>query len=121
MANAKILVVDDEPDLREILVEELRDQGFEVSEASSGNEAWSLVQKTEFKVVISDIRMPHGDGIGLLKNIHGGSLAKPPIVFLLSGFSDLSEQDAKKLGARQVFSKPFELDMISQALKEASN
>jgi DNA-binding response OmpR family regulator len=119
MSTPRVLIVDDEPDLREILAEELQDQGFEVMQASSGSEAWDLLKTIRFEIVVSDIRMPHGDGLTLLKNIRSGTLEKPPIVFLLSGFSDLNESEAQEIGARNIFAKPFQLRTITTALKEA--
>ena len=118
MGLKKILVVDDEPELREILSEEFRYLGYEVHECSNGIEAWDYLQKNSVDIVVSDVRMPKGDGMTLLKNICSGTLKHPPLVYLLSGFSDVDEHEAQKLGAHRVFPKPFELRALTQAIKE---
>ena len=106
-----ILIVDDEPALREILREEFEYQGATVSEAANGKSALQHLKTSPCDLVISDIRMPGGDGIGLLRGIQAESL--PVSVFLfMSGFSDLTIDEAYDLGAAAVLAKPFELDSI---------
>ena len=65
----KILVVDDEPDLRELLADEFEYAGHKPFLASNGKEAYDLCTNEEFDAVISDVRMPGGDGIELLEDI----------------------------------------------------
>ena len=103
----KILLVDDEIGLREVLREFLEWEKFQVSEASSGHEAWEMIQKQEFDLVLSDIRMPGGTGIELAEKIfqHSG---KKPFVYLMTGYSDLTPEEATKLGVIKIMNKPFE-------------
>ena len=106
-----ILIVDDEPALREILREEFEYQGATVSEAANGKLALEHLKSHPCDLVISDIRMPGGDGVGLLRGIQDESI--PVSVFLfMSGFSDLTIDEAYDLGAAAVLAKPFELDSI---------
>ena len=72
MINPKeitILIVDDEIDLRDSIAFDYKRKGFNVLVASSGNEAFEIVKKNKVNVVLSDVRMPDGDGIELLYNI----------------------------------------------------
>lgn len=103
----KILLVDDEIGLREVLREFLEWEKFEVAEASSGQEAWEMIQKHEYDLVLSDIRMPGGTGIELAEKIfkHNG---KKPAVYLMTGYSDLTADEAFKFGVMKIMSKPFE-------------
>ena len=111
----KALVVDDEPELREILSEALDEEGFEVCCASNGTEAFAMTQQTDFDIVLTDIRMPGGDGVSLLQKIRQNSPRKP-LVFLLSGFSDLPIEDAFAAGANAFISKPYALkDVVERA------
>lgn len=107
----KFLVVDDDELLREVLAEVLYSRGAEVTEAKNGDLAFTLVKKNHYDVVISDVRMPGGDGLTLAKNISELSGDKP-LVFICSGFSDLSIDDAKKLNILKVFEKPFEHQIL---------
>ena len=106
---SNILVVDDEPVLREVLVEELRFEGHQVWEATGGIEGLEIVRNNELDVVISDIRMPKGDGVELLKAIKNINPTKP-IVFLITGFTDYQEKVLLDLGAEAVVRKPFSID-----------
>lgn len=110
-----ILVVDDEPVLRELVSFILVDKGFQVRAAESGESAFRLLQSEHFDVVVSDVRMPNGSGIDLLRKIN--SLKEPrPTVFLVSGYSEISLEDAKKLGAKDLLNKPVDYDQLCQAI-----
>lgn len=117
----KILIVDDEPMIREIFKEAFEAIGFVVYEAQNGREAFRLIQQNPCDCVLSDVRMPGGDGVELAKNIH--HLAGPkPKIFLVTGFSDLNTQKATEWGVEKVFDKPFDfkdvLDQISCSVQE---
>lgn len=107
--NIKILVVDDEELLREVLSETFAMYGATVDSAGSGNQAYEKVKNNHYDVVITDIRMPDGDGISLLKNIN--ELSKPhPKLFVSSAYSDLTPDKIRDLGILKVFVKPFDLN-----------
>jgi DNA-binding NtrC family response regulator len=112
----KILVVDDEVDLVDILKEFLSLDGFEVLTAHDGVQALDLIVNGDIQLVISDIRMPKMDGLELLKNV---KKVKPEILFiLLSGYSDYSEEEILKKGASRLFAKPIDFEIVSQAAKK---
>lgn len=113
-----ILVVDDEPVLRELVSFILVDRGFLVSEAQSGNVALEKIKKQDFDVVVSDVRMPDGNGIDLLRNIRELKGDKP-LVFLVSGYSEVSAEEAKRLGAEDLLNKPVDYDVLCKAICEA--
>lgn len=104
--TAKILVVDDEDALRKAIAFDLTKKGFEVFQASSGIEAMTIVKREKINLVLSDIRMPNGDGVELIKEIKALD-AGAPIVIFMTGFSDLSLIDAYHEGAAAVVAKPF--------------
>jgi DNA-binding NtrC family response regulator len=67
MNNNKILVVDDEDDLRQIIIDILKVHEYDAIGAASGNMAIKLLKDMDFDLVVSDVRMKDGDGIKLLK------------------------------------------------------
>jgi CheY-like chemotaxis protein len=111
----KILVVDDEPDLREILADEFRFVDAEVFEASNGVEALAIYNREKPGAVVSDIRMPGGDGVTLAKAVK----MQDPVgsrVFLITGFADLTAEQAYDFGVEGFFTKPFHLEEIREAV-----
>ena len=66
---AKLLVVDDEKNLRLVVQKELSRQGHEVETASDGEDAWEAIESKDFDVLLCDINMPRLDGIGLLRRV----------------------------------------------------
>ena len=110
----KILIVDDEADLREILSEDFSLQGATVFTARNGREAFDLAVREQPHVILSDVRMPGGDGVELLKRIREIHYDTPPHVFLLTGFSDLKPEQAAELGGQGLVSKPFSLRLLRE-------
>lgn len=112
----KILVVDDEPMLCEILKDFLELDSYEVEEACSGEQAFKMITQNCFDCVISDVRMPNGDGTELAQRI-SNMLGKKPYVFLTTGFSDISEETARSLGVVKVLQKPFVYEELLISIK----
>lgn len=116
--NAKIptiLIVDDEPDLREAIAFDFRRRNFNVLTASSGNEAIKLVESSQIDVVLTDVRMPNGDGVELLDRIKARNVFLPVVMFI-TGFSDMPLEEAYDRGADAVFSKPFDRKVLFEAV-----
>lgn len=119
---ARILIVDDESGIRDSLKDYFELEGLEVVTAQNGNEALTLVSSSHFDLVLSDIRMPNGNGRFLLKSIRKLHLTQP-IVVLMSGFSDFSLEEAFAEGATDLIHKPFNptelLNNVKNYLKES--
>jgi DNA-binding response OmpR family regulator len=111
IAGKKILVVDDEVDICELLAENLEDEGFDVKMANCGNDAIEIVKNSEIDLVITDVRMPNGDGVFLLDEIRKINPHKPAVVFI-TGYSDLSDEDAYKKGIDGIFHKPLDFTLF---------
>jgi CheY-like chemotaxis protein len=116
LKGRKILVADDEPMLREILKDVLEFEGAVVKEASNGKEAFSQLLSNPIEAVVSDIRMPGGDGLELLEKLRERNF-ETPVVLLITGFSDLSHDAAYSKGADAVFSKPFDVNELTDRLR----
>ena len=110
--KVKILVVDDEELLREILVETFAMHGADVDAAEGGNQAFEKIKATHYDIVITDVRMPNGDGIALLTQINAMDRSTKPKLFVCSAYSDLTEQKLKDFNILKLFNKPFDLEQL---------
>lgn len=110
----KLLIVDDEPDIAEILTWELEALGAQCTVAHGVGQALALFQRGHFDGIISDIRMPEQSGIELLKAVRSSDTQIP--VLLMTGFADLSLPRAHDLGAEALINKPFELDELCRTV-----
>ena len=116
-----VLVVDDEPTLVEVLVEELTLEDYTVFSASNGKDAFDILKKNEsIAIVISDIKMPGGDGIELLKSIKN-NLNRNVEVILFSGYSDYSIDYVRNLGAEDLLDKPFDFNVVLNKIESISS
>jgi len=117
LKNKKILIVDDEPDLREVIREECELRGLHVIEAHNGDTALDTYYKNPVDIIITDLRMPDGSGVELLAKLREKNPVLP-IVFLITGFSDLSEEQAFDMGANLVLSKPIDFNQLFLAMEK---
>jgi len=111
-----LLVVDDEDLLRESLTFEFERRGFDVVSAAGGWEAFRVIESQPIDLVVSDIRMPDGDGVELLDRIKSRDLKLPVIIFI-TAYSSLDNADAYAAGAEEIFPKPFDRKELLAAVK----
>ncbi len=114
--SKRILIVDDEEDLRELFSQVVEFSGIATETASGGHEAFELTKAKNFDAVLSDIRMPEGDGAELLKNIKKEQPDLP--VYIMSGYNDFTIDELLSLGAEKVYTKPFNYEEFLKDLKE---
>ncbi len=113
-----ILVVDDEPNYRLILSELIRDEGYEVFTAASGEEAMTIVRETDLDLVITDMLMPGIDGMELLTEIKIFNAALP--VIMITAFGEVEKAvAAMQAGAFNYLTKPFNNDELLVSIKKA--
>jgi len=114
----KILVIDDEAVIREGLRQALTMEGYQVTVAQNGKLGMEKLQKENFSVVISDLKMPIMGGIEVLKTI---SVLQPNVpVIIITGFATVdSAVDAMKNGAFEYLTKPFLPDQIIEKVQAA--
>jgi len=101
------LVVDDEEFIRECLVDLFNRYGAKTFEAEDSIAGFEILKANKIDIVFSDVRIPSGGGLDLIHKI-SNSLSYRPAVFLCSGFSDFSKDQAKELGVVEIFDKPFD-------------
>ena len=114
----KILVVDDERSMRDVLSIMLKRAGYDVSLASDGSEAIAQVGKDIFDLVITDLKMPK---VGRVGSVEGGQGdLSDTVVLLITAFaSSDSAVEAMKLGAYDYLSKPFQVDEVQLIVRNA--
>jgi two-component system response regulator HydG/two-component system response regulator AtoC len=106
-----ILLIDDEPELRQTLLEVLTHAGHVVVEASDGRKALDLLPERAFDVVLSDVRLPGVDGLKLLRTVRRDAPLTDFI--LMTAFADVGEAVAAlKEGASDYLMKPFDIDEL---------
>ena len=115
---ASILIVDDESGIRQSLSALLRDEGYDVTAVSSGEECIEAVERRAFDLILLDIWLPGIDGLATLERIneHDGA----PMVVMISGHGKIETAvRATKLGAFDFIEKPLSLDKTVLAVKNA--
>ena len=117
---AKLLVVDDEKNLRMVVQKELGRQGHDVETASDGEEAWEAVEAKDFDVLLCDINMPRLDGLGLLRRVRERSQTPPEVIMLTGQATVESAIEAMKLGAYDYLTKPYRLNELAALVTQAS-
>ena len=117
-APIRILVVDDEPDLRELYTLTLVREGWEVDEAASVEEARHRMQQQRFDVAIIDMRLPDGEGLDILAWVAAERRSERIIMATAYGNATVAVQ-ALKLGAFDYLTKPVDLRQLRQVVRSA--
>ncbi len=113
---ASVLLVDDEPNIIEVLEIFLLDEGIEVFTANSGGEALSLLKRQPVDIVISDIRMPDISGVELLKEAR--EIAPETAFIMITAYASTETAiDALQNGAFDYLTKPFKMDELRDVLR----
>jgi len=116
---ARILVAEDEANLRLVLQKELQRMGHDVKVAPDGEEALKLLEESNVDVLLTDISMPRLDGMELLRRVH--QRPNPPEVIMLTGHATVeSAIEAMKLGAYDYLSKPYRIAELDALVKQAA-
>jgi len=116
--TGRILIVDDEPNARNALAELLRDEGYETEMASDGNKALPLLDSFDPDVVLTDLKMPGLDGLGLLER--GKKLSPHAAFVVMTAFGSIDTAvEAIKKGAENYLTKPVDLHALSALVERA--
>ena len=120
---ARILVIDDEPSVRELLNDMLIEEGYEVVEAVDGKAGMRLFRETPMDLVITDLIMPEKEGIETIMDLRRDF---PDVkIIAISGGGIVQAEDylglTRNVGAHRVFEKPFGVKEILKAVRELLN
>jgi DNA-binding response OmpR family regulator len=117
-----VLLAEDDPAFRHLLASALREDGFEVIEASTGEELGALIasqilgftEASPIDLIISDVRMPRTSGLEVVVCLRDLDWATPIILMTAFG-DDTLRSEARRLGVGAVFDKPFDLENLRTA------
>ncbi len=112
----KVLVVDDELQIRNMLTELLTREGYEVIVALNGEEAMEIAKKEDPRIILLDINMPVMDGLEACKRLKAERETSSIPVIMMTGH-DYSKEEAIEAGADEFINKPFDLTELSFRLK----
>ena len=112
----KILVVDDEIELCDLLAFQLEDEGYDVSKAYSYTEALEKFEQKRPDVILSDMKMPGGSGIDLFKELRSTFPQDPYQFYLISGFMSENEKELVDLGIQAILKKPMHFEDLLNCL-----
>lgn len=119
-SEVSLLIVEDEEDLRDLLVDSISElfPDFKIIEAYDGKNGLDKFIKNDINVILSDIKMPNLDGIGLLKEVRKINKSTPFIILTGHG-NQLEMEEALGLGVYDFISKPCDLDLLEVPIKSA--
>lgn len=114
---ARVLVVDDQPEVAELVQAVLEDDGYVVDAVHSGQAALDRLQRAVYDLVVCDVRMPDVDGMAISRAI--AQLVPPrPIVLFMTGYGDgPTESEALPASAAVVLAKPLGIDALLERVR----
>ena len=116
MSAARVLIVDDEKSMRDLLTITLEKAGYDVTAAEGGEAAIDAIRKDSFDTIITDLRMPRVDGMQVLRAARDLS-PETAVIVVTAVASTETAVEAMKLGAYDYITKPFKLDEVDLVIK----
>ncbi|AIY84713.1 MAG: response regulator [Clostridium baratii] len=116
----KVLIVDDEKNIRIALSRCLKKEGYNITLAKDGFEAFDIIKDQDFDLILIDYQMPKKNGIEVLRELREKNIKTNAIIMTAYGTIDIAV-DTMKLGAVDFISKPFELEKIKNIVKNNIN
>jgi CheY-like chemotaxis protein len=114
----RILIVEDDPDLQEILTELLLPLARSLQTVSDGLTAWHILSSGPVAAIVCDLGMPGMNGLELLRKVRTAGITTP--FFLLTGYCDVEQRRrAMELGATDFMEKPFSEALVRETVKKA--
>jgi CheY-like chemotaxis protein len=118
--SKRILVIDDEPTIRELIADALREFGYVVEVAANGAEALEMMVHCAPHLVVLDLMMPRLNGVAFVERLHvNPEFAAVPVLLVTAAYGALDT--AERIGAKACLTKPFELDRLVQLVGELTN
>lgn len=115
---SSILTVDDSPSMRDMVRVALTQAGYQVTQATDGQEALEIARRASFDLVLSDVSMPHMDGIALVRALRSESAYRHTPILLLTTESTVErKREGKDAGATGWIVKPFDPERLVTTLQ----
>ncbi|HEY8884380.1 MAG TPA: response regulator [Chloroflexota bacterium] len=115
---ARILVIDDDPTIRQVIAFALADEGYQVDEASDGQVALDLVEQRRPDIILLDMKMPGVDGWEFVRRYRERYGQQPPII-VITAAKDAARRSAE-VNAASYLAKPFDLELLLQRISAFS-
>jgi CheY-like chemotaxis protein len=116
-STRSVLLVDDDEDVRDVLVWAFVEDGYEVAAADRGDRAAEMLASGSFDALVTDLRLPDMNGAEVVRQMRGLELAIPTVV--ISGYAGCLEASRlRDLGVRQVLPKPFKITDLLREVRE---
>ena len=115
-----LLVTDDDKAFRKVVCEGLQRRGFRVIEACDGREALDLIKHSRVHVAVVDVHMPHVTGLDVIRHLYEGP-SSLPCVLMSAELDDEIRQEAERMCAYDVLSKPLKLSQLTAVVSHALN
>ena len=120
LGAARVLVADDDDDVRDLLVHNLSAEGYSVTACDNGDDARDLARSMPFDVIVLDVMMPRCDGFDVLATLKASDdTSGIPVVLLSAKASDADVWKGWKAGADYYVTKPFNLDELLRFIDQA--
>ena len=120
MKKVRILIVDDEPLIRQTLAAVLQDEGYQTETVATGEECLEEIARSSYDLVLLDVWLPAMDGLEALARIQEIPFANRPVVVIISGHGTIETAvKATKLGAFDFLEKPLTIEKVSVVVKNA--
>lgn len=120
MAKAKILIVDDDQDIRRLLGHRLKAEDYETAFASDAITAVNMARKEEPDLILLDLGLPAGDGYVVMERLRSmPALEAIPVIIVTARDVRAEQETASLAGADAIFQKPFEHDRLLDAIRSA--
>jgi len=118
MDRFKILVIDDEQGIRDLFIQALEEDDYEVLTVDNGEQGLEIIKNEKPNVTFLDLKLPGIDGLEVLKRI--SELKSKPIVIMITGHGTIAKAaKTMDLGAHDYIVKPFDIDEIIKLMKQA--
>jgi two-component system OmpR family response regulator len=102
-----VLIVDDDPDIRELLGQYLEKNGFKVSKAANGRDMRKILEGGGIDMIVLDLMLPGEDGLTLCRDLHAAQATPPPILMLTARSDEVDRILGLEMGADDYLTKPF--------------
>ena len=112
-----VLVVDDQEGVRQLLMEVLRSEGFNVTSASNGYEAMDALEEVSPDLILVDMKMPGMNGLDVLREIKSREISCLPIMMTAYGELEIANE-AMGLGVKNFINKPFDIDDLRKVVRD---
>ncbi|HUP65125.1 MAG TPA: response regulator [Thermoanaerobaculia bacterium] len=117
MRSKRVLIADDDPSIRRLLMTLVKREGIELDSAEDGVEAIEKLEKNDYGLILLDLMMPRINGFGVIDYLRDHSRPQKPIVFIISAYADHTYRTTDATIVSGVLHKPFDVDEVGTLIR----